>query len=249
MVAIVAGPVSLLAPKGKWLHRKAGIAFYWAMLVMAGVALVMATIRVQKVNIFAAALTLYLVVTAWSIVKARAGTLTRVERWAPWWAAAVSVGAAVTGILVATIPDRLYEGDRGAPPGAVIFAVFAVIAALAVATDVWTLRRGGLSGAARISRHLWRMCLALFVAIGSFAAQAPLLARRMDLEPPPSMAIFGPALAVLVLMAFWLIRAGAGRRMTAHLPVLLIHIAAGTLASVTGFVALFSRKGAWLHRR
>ncbi|MDB5468703.1 MAG: hypothetical protein JWR84_263 [Caulobacter sp.] len=212
MVAIVAGPVSLLAPKGRWLHRKAGTLFYWAMLVMAGVALVMASIRVQKVNIVAAALTLYLVVTAWSIVKTRAGTLTRVERWGPWWAAAVAVGAASVGALVAVFPGRLYEGDQRAPEGAVIFLVFAVIASLATATDLWTLRRGGLAGAARISRHLWRMCLALFVAIGSFASQAPLLARRMDLEPPPSLAIFGPALAVLALMAFWLIRVRFARR-------------------------------------
>jgi uncharacterized membrane protein len=217
MVAIVAGPVSLLAPKGKWLHRKAGIAFYYAMLVMAGVALVMATIHVQKVNIVAAALTLYLVVTAWSIVRARPATLTRVERWAPWWAAAIAIGAATVGAMVALFPGRLYEGDPRAPSGSTIFLVFAGIAALATATDLWTLRRGGLTGAARVSRHLWRMCLALFIAIGSFAAQAPLLARRMDLEAPPSVAIFGPALAVLALMAFWLIRVRMGRRYKASL--------------------------------
>lgn len=215
LTAIVAGPISLLAPKGKWLHRKAGTVFYWAMLVMAGFALLGAVMRGHKVNLFAASLTFYLVVTAWSIVKTRAGTLTRVERGAPWAAAAIALGAASVGALMTTVPGLLTEGDRGAPPSMIILAVFAGIAALAAIADVWTLRRGGISGAARISRHLWRMCLALFVAIGSFAAQAPLLARRLDMTPPPSMAIFGPALAVLALMAFWLIQVRIGRRFKA----------------------------------
>ncbi|MCE3288978.1 MAG: hypothetical protein K0R83_990 [Caulobacter sp.] len=56
------------------------------------------------------------------------------------------------------------------------------------------------------------MCLALFVALASFSAQAPLMARRLDLSPPPSLATFGPALAVLALMAFWLVWTRIGRR-------------------------------------
>ncbi len=212
MVAIIAGPVALLAPKGRWLHRKAGIVFFYAMLVMAGVALVMATIRVQKVNAFAAALTLYLIVTAWGIVRARPGTLSRVERWAPWWGSAVAIGALTVAALVAAFPGRLYDDDPDFSGKPTMYLVFGVIATLSVATDLWTLRRGGLTGAARVSRHLWRMCLALFIAIGSFATQLPLLARRMDLEPPPTMVGFGPALLVLALMAFWLIRVRLGRR-------------------------------------
>jgi hypothetical protein len=212
MVAIIAGPVSLLAPKGRWLHRKAGAVFYYAMLVMAGFALLGALLKGHKVNVFAAGLTLYLVVTSWSIVKTRVGTLTRIERWAPWVAAGLAVGAGGVGILMSVAPGLLTEGDARAPSSTAIFGVFALVAALAAVTDFWTLRRGGLAGAARISRHLWRMCLALFIAIGSFAAQAPLMARRLDLSPPPSLSIFGPALAVLVLMAFWLIQVRFSRR-------------------------------------
>lgn len=212
LVAIVAGPISLLAPKGRWLHRRAGVVFYYAMLAMAGFALTGALLKGHKVNVAASVLTLYLVVTAWSIVKARAGTLTRVERWAPWAAAVIALGAASVGVLTAAFPGLVYEGDARAPSGYVVFIVFAVVAGLAAATDLWTLRRGGLTGAARISRHLWRMCLALFVALGSFSAQAPLLARRLDLPTPPDLATFGPALAVLALMAFWLVWTRIGRR-------------------------------------
>ncbi len=46
--------------------------------------------------------------------------------------------------------------------------VFAFLAALGVLLDVRRLRRGGVSGAVRVARHLWRMCLALFTASASF---------------------------------------------------------------------------------
>jgi hypothetical protein len=39
---------------------------------------------------------------------------------------------------------------------------------LAGAGDVRMLVRGGVFGAKRIARHLWRMCFGLFIAAGSF---------------------------------------------------------------------------------
>jgi hypothetical protein len=39
---------------------------------------------------------------------------------------------------------------------------------LAAAGDVPMLVSGGVSGAKRIVRHLWRMCFGLFIASGSF---------------------------------------------------------------------------------
>ena len=49
--------------------------------------------------------------------------------------------------------------------------VFAVVALIAAASDFSMIHRGGLAGAPRIARHLWRMCLALFIAWGSAAGQ------------------------------------------------------------------------------
>src|ERR1044071_7062559 len=41
LLAVVAGYAALFAPKGKWLHRRAGLLFVWAMLAMgAGAAIV-----------------------------------------------------------------------------------------------------------------------------------------------------------------------------------------------------------------
>lgn len=39
---------------------------------------------------------------------------------------------------------------------------------LAASGDLRAIRAGGLRGARRLARHLWRMCFGLFVATGSF---------------------------------------------------------------------------------
>jgi len=43
----------------------------------------------------------------------------------------------------------------------------------------FVILRGGLVGAQRVARHLWRMCFGLFIAVGSFAAQGS------TVLPPP----------------------------------------------------------------
>jgi hypothetical protein len=48
------------------------------------------------------------------------------------------------------------------------FSLMASITLLAAAGDLRMLVRGGLFGAKRIARHLWRMCFGLFIASGSF---------------------------------------------------------------------------------
>ncbi len=207
-VSLIAGPVSLLAPKGRWLHRKAGTVFFVAMLVMAGVAFVMASLKVEKVNTLAAAFTLYLVATAWGVVRTRPGTVGRVERVAPWAAALIAAGGLTVGALVAAFPGRLYDGDPDFSASPVLFLVFGALAVMSAGLDIWTLRRGGLTGAARVSRHLWRMCLALFIAAGSyFLGQA-------DTIPAPLRGdhLYLPPLLVLVALVFWMIRVRIGSR-------------------------------------
>lgn len=63
--------------------------------------------------------------------------------------------------------------------------------------------RGGISGAPRIARHLWRMCLALFIATGSFFFGQQKVMPEFVRGTPILLAL---AIAPLVLMIFWLIR-------------------------------------------
>ena len=100
------------------------------------------------------------------------------------------------------------------PEGAVLDAL-ACLVTLAAVFDIWVIRAGGLTGAARVIRRLWRMTLALLIAAMSFAGQPkaiPPFLRHSPLVVPP-------ALAVLVSLIYWLIRirlAPALRRRGAH---------------------------------
>jgi hypothetical protein len=77
------------------------------------------------------------------------------------------------------------------------------------------LVRGGSSGAARIARHLWRMCFAFFIASASiFLARQQLFPAVLRRTGALILLSFLP----LILMIFWLVRirfANAYKRMVA----------------------------------
>jgi hypothetical protein len=71
------------------------------------------------------------------------------------------------------------------------------------AGDIRMLVRGGVFGAKRIVRHLWRMYLGFFIATGSFfLGQQQVFPRWLRGSP----ALFIPALLPLALLIFWLFR-------------------------------------------
>ena len=80
--------------------------------------------------------------------------------------------------------------------------MFGVVALFAGEGDRRMIRAGGLKGASRLRRHLWRMCTALFIAAGSFFL-GPV--RRIP-EPLRIPALRLIPLVVLVTMAYWLWR-------------------------------------------
>ena len=87
--------------------------------------------------------------------------------------------------------------------------VFAAIAALAATGDLRMIVRGGISGARRIARHLWRMCVALFVAAGSlFLGQQQVFPASMR----GSLILFLPEIAIVGLLIFWMVRVRVGKR-------------------------------------
>jgi uncharacterized membrane protein len=54
LLALLAGAVALSARKGGELHRKSGLVFVGAMVVMTSSAFVIAVLRMQKINMVAA---------------------------------------------------------------------------------------------------------------------------------------------------------------------------------------------------
>jgi hypothetical protein len=102
------------------------------------------------------------------------------------------------GLQAAHSPTGLLDG---APPAR--YYVFAGFAAFAVALDLKVILQGGIAGVPRIARHLWRMCLALFFASSFFfLGQQKVMPAFLHGSP----ILYAPALAPLVLMAFWLVR-------------------------------------------
>jgi len=69
---------------------------------------------------------------------------------------------------------------RGIPVPMLIF--LALVTLSAVIGDLRALRHGARGGAARLRRHLWRMCFALFIAAGSFFSIRARVARVLP-EP------------------------------------------------------------------
>jgi hypothetical protein len=102
------------------------------------------------------------------------------------------------GVLAATSAKGTFQGY-----GAALYFVFGSFATLFGALDLKVILRGGVSGVARIARHLWRMCFALFFAAASFfLGQQKVMPAFMHGSP----LLFIPALAPLALMIFWLVR-------------------------------------------
>ncbi|MGZ8348216.1 MAG: hypothetical protein ACXWUP_14005, partial [Allosphingosinicella sp.] len=158
-VGILSGTLAVAVRKGGRLHILAGRTFFVSMLVMAGIGgfvapfLVSAQGNPKLFDSIAGFFTCYLVATSWMTVRRRDGTIGRFEPAAFAFAAFLAAAA-------------IWLGTRKAGSGADYYALGGVIA-LAAALDLKVILGGGITGAPRIARHLWRMCLALFVAVGS----------------------------------------------------------------------------------
>jgi len=199
-IAILAGAVALLSPMGGRVHRITGRVFGVAMLVMAGIGTATSPFLPvpSMTNLTAGILTCYLVATGWASITRGSGRIGGLEKCGLGVALGIA-GAGMTFIVMAMNSPTGTVGD--APPQS--FYVFAVVGAIAATGDVTLILRGGLSGPARIARHLWRLSAALTIASGSF------FLGQQRIMPAPiqgSPWLFVPVIAPLLLMVFSLIR-------------------------------------------
>jgi hypothetical protein len=87
--------------------------------------------------------------------------------------------------------------------------VFAAVLALAAASDLRLILRGGITGVPRIVRHLWRMGAALFIAAGAFFfGQQRVMPEWM--QDSPLLAL--PPFATIALTVFWVFRVKLAKR-------------------------------------
>ena len=197
-MGLVSGAAAMAFRKGERLHRAAGAVFFVAMLTMSGIGAAVAPFlpKDQAPNTLAGVITFYLVATGWATVRRKAGAVGVFEVGA-FLAALCAAAAGAAWVWVNAHTAGVAHG-----PGDGAISIFAAVAALAAAFDLRVILRGGVSGASRIARHLWRMCVALFIAAGSFAGQPKAIPEFLRGSP----VLFLPMIAVLGLMIFWLVR-------------------------------------------
>ena len=211
VVGMLSGAAAVTFRKGSPRHVLAGKVFVASMLTMAVAATYLAIVRHQPGNIGGGILTLYLIGTAWLTARRRDGETSRLD----WVALLIPLALGILLWMSGIEKVRSLGPPEDGVPAGVNFFMGSVML-LAAAGDVRMLVRGGVLGAKRIARHLWRMCFGLFIAAGSFflgGANRPLrLLSTVGLGQHLPRALFSTGLYLaltilpLILLIFWLIR-------------------------------------------
>jgi uncharacterized membrane protein len=204
-LAIVLGAVALLASKGATVHRRSGLLFVYAMITMGLSGSVLALRQsLTNANVLGGITSTYFVITALTTVRPESARTRRVS--VAGFAVALVLGLIETalGFAAAASPRRSLNGV----PFFMLFFL-ATISLLAAAGDLRVIRSGALRRGARLARHLWRMCFALFIAAGSFFSIRARVARILP-EPftTPLMRAL-PIVLIFAAMFYWLWRVRA----------------------------------------
>jgi len=203
-VGVLSGYVTIFLRKGSRRHALAGTVFVVSMLTMSACGVWLGVMKHEMSNVFGGSLTFYMVATAW-LTASRGERETSMFDWGALLLVLAVAGAQLTyGTEAALSPTGLKDGYP--PP---MYFVFGGLGLLAAIGDVRMLAHGGISGTARLSRHLWRMCFGLFVAAASiFLARPHLFPAFMQKTGMLAVLSFMP----LALLIFWMIRVRLAKR-------------------------------------
>jgi hypothetical protein len=195
-LGLLSGTVAISVRKGSRNHVATGIVFSVSMLTLAATGTYIAYTKSQPGNILGGLLTLYMISTAWISARRRVMQTGIFD-----WVALLFAGSIGTACIAYGIKVANGQINDGVPAGMDFFFGFVIL--LAAAGDIRMLMRGGISGAHRIARHLWRMCFGLFIASGSF------FLGRQRIFPEfvrNSNVLIFLTIMPLILLVFWLIR-------------------------------------------
>jgi len=194
VVAIVLGTIAVAARKGGTLHVKAGTWFAVSMLVLGVTASLLEPYRLPPGSPIGGIMVCYFVATAWVAARRRGGTTGKFEVVACAAALSTAVLFAWFGLTTVTAPTPVGRGP--------VFAL-AGVCLLAGLLDLHVILRKRLTAVQHLSRHLWRMCFAFFIATGSFfLGQQKVMPKIVHGSP----VLFVLAFAPFVVMFLWLIR-------------------------------------------
>jgi uncharacterized membrane protein len=217
LLGIASGAAAMLLRKGSRRHDWAGRVFVVSMLSMSSTATYIAFTdpHGSVINVLMGLLTFYLVATAWLTARRKRPATSLAD-----WIGLAVIAAVGAGLLNYGFAAAGSESGsiQGVPAG--VFFFFGAIAWAAAGLDVRMIRRGGVTGAARLTRHLWRMNTALFIAVGSFFQGQP---QVFPVALRNSGILVVPTLLVILGLGYWLFRNNGGRRRpTAATPARLV---------------------------
>ena len=199
-VGLGSGFVAGFSRKGGRIHRAAGKVFYLSMFVtyLIGAAVAPFLSTGQRPNFVAGVLALYLLVSG--VLAAKTPVLEADRKaWSGLIAAVIITGM---GILFSVMGANSETGTvDGSPPQA--FIVFIIGGGFALFGELNLLFRRQLIGTARVSRHLWRMCMSFFFASGSlFMGQAQIFPDWFNGSALPFLFSFLP----IFILIYWQVR-------------------------------------------
>ena len=199
-LTLTTGSLAMLLAKGSRYHRLSGNVFFASMIVvgLAGVTLSLMKATPNVGNILGGSMAIYMVSTAWITVIRPPSNVGRPE-----------IALALLGVAGAIVASTLGAAAMNAPNGrfagypAPLYFGFAAVAALGAGGDFRVIRHGGSTGTSRTVRHLWRMCVAFYLATASFFFGQPKFVPTI-LKQTNLYIVAG--LLPLILMFYWLVR-------------------------------------------
>lgn len=204
-IALAAGTVAVVVRKGGRPHVSAGIGFCLAMLVLGVTAAILSPLKTPPESPVSGIMVCYFVATAWLAAQRRSGTPGWFEKIACALILLTAVAMLARAFEIASAPPGTFSG----PPGPRALVAIGTICLLAGFGDLRFILRGTLSATQRLTRHVWRICFAFFIATGSF------FLGQMDVLPAAlrsSPLLFVLAFAPFAVMLFWLVRLRFSRR-------------------------------------
>ena len=207
LVGLSSGALAMIFRKGSRWHGFAGDVFVVSMLTLAATGAYIGFTRSESTNVIMGVLTFYLVTTGWATARRRGETIftgSKGRRNTVIFDGAALGLALFFGIGLITFGIEAVKSSTGLKDGypPALYFPFGIIALLAALGDIRMMARG-IAGPHRIARHLWRMCMALFIASASFFLGQQ---RVFPASWRGSPAFYGPPLLSLILLIFWLVR-------------------------------------------
>lgn len=202
-LALAAGASSMLLRKGSRAHARAGTVFFAAMMVMAGSGSILAAfINPNAGNVMGGLLASYLTLTAWATVWRAPRTTGRLEIAGAVLGVATALAGFRWGLHAAGTARQMLDGYPYQ-----LYVAFGGVALIGAALDARMIAHGGYGGAQRTTRHLTRMCLAMYMATASFFLGQ---AKLFPTEVRESGVLMIPVLLVIGALLYWLVRVRIG---------------------------------------